>query len=341
MAQFQLLQRLREGGWATTITQHTKITPSTVSQALSTVEDLVNQFNSWLNIEHPDLGSVALGEPTGSGYWYHHDDPNREYGDIDLQMIANNPWGLSHSAYASRWNQIWDQWVSSANPDSVISAHSTPGHPIIDLGANQLVQVDFMWHEPHLAAWGLGRSVPPRGIKGLLNGNLFSVLGRMLDASIQHSGVQIKTQDGVPVSFAKQKGVVIKTISGDPQHFLLDILSWVAGKPVQDLYVDPLLRENPGVKWPNPQIEALVKGIKGLAISFEKNDLFGHGVLKNYTSAHQWLAKFLELYETKAITEIQSAKRSKAETALAQERAERDRTMIANGLALVKRLFVK
>jgi hypothetical protein len=339
MQKFDFLRRLQEGGWATTVTQHTKITPQTVREVLLLMKNLVDQFNSWLQKNHPNLGSISLGEPTGSGYWYQHDDPNKEYGDIDLQMIAPNPWESTQSSYASQWNQLWESWVEESRPRSVDPVHSTLGHPIIDIGNNQLVQIDFMWHEPHLRAWGLSRSVPPRGIKGLLNGNLFSVLGAMLNMSIQHSGVQIKTQNGLPVSFAKRKDVEIQTISSDPQHFFLHILSWLADKPVDQLNVDPLLQQNPGAKWPNPKIESLVNGIKGLARSLESNGLFGKGILKEFANADLWLTKFWNLYEGKALRDIESAKRLKAETPAALERAARDRQSISSGLAHVREIF--
>ena len=335
---FQLLKTLSEGGWATTATQKTKITPATVHACVNIMTNLVQQFNSWLATHEPDHAPIQVGEPTGSGYWYMHDADDKEYGDVDLQMIAQNPDNLSHSSYSAHWNKLWVNWCDQVKPDQIDLIHSTPGHPILKVDSG-LVQIDFMWHEPELAVWGLARSVPPRGLKGMLNGNLFGVLGQMLNMSLQHAGVQIKTQQGQPVPFSKQKDVMIHTISADPGHMLVHILEWVSGKPESELQIHAMLTQYPGVKWPHPDVTHLIKGIQGLAVSFGMNDLYGKGVLSAYENASDWLNKFWQIYEQKALTEIDNPKRAKAETPQAQARAARDKLAIQQGLDHVHKIW--
>lgn len=339
MTAYPLLQLLQEGGWATTATQKTQITPATVRASLHIMQQLVQQFNQFLK-QHADAPpQIKLGSPTGSGYYHDQDVDTKEYGDIDLQMIADNPWRHSHSTYSSEWNHLWDEWVARQSPAQVDAELSTPGHPILKIPGHGLVQVDFMWHEPDLADWGLARSVPPQGVKGLLNGNLFSVLGHMLQMSMQHSGAQVKMQAGSVVPFSKQKGVQLITITKNPRTLFLDVLSWVADQSAQQLKLNPLLTQNPGVKWPKPELSVMVKGIKGLAQAFEDNQLFGKGVLQPYESAQDFLQEFWRQYEAKAQAEIHNPKRLKAETPAAQARAQRDIHSIQQGLAQVQQLW--
>lgn len=341
MARFPFINTLMEGGWLSKATQSTTITPETVRLSLQIMEHLVREFNDWLSLTHPHVAPVELGPPTGSGYHHATDAPNKEYGDIDLQMVAENPQGASHSSYSSQWNNLWQEWAARAEPHNLNLSQSTPGHPMLEVPEHGLVQVDLMWHEPHMATWGLARSVPPVGIKGLLNGNLFGTLAQMLGMSIQHSGVQIKTQDGTPVPFSKQKGTTIHTISDDPHHFLQDILAYVASAPVQELQQDKLLQQNPGVKWPNPSFESFIRGIHGLAHSFELNHLYGQGVLRNYRDAQDFLLQFWNVYENKAQQELANPKRTKAETDAARDRAARDIASIQKGLDLAREIWHK
>jgi hypothetical protein len=198
-----------------------------------------------------------------------------------------------------------------------------------------------MWHSPELSQWGATRVTPERGIKGLLTGNMYSVLGELLGMSIQHAGVQIKTQNGQQVPFSKQKDVEVQTLTISPKTFINDIFQFEArrilGKPAQ---IDPMLRDNPGADINNMKIAILVNGVKGLANSFEQNGMFGKGNLSGFSNAQDFLSKFLKRYEEKAMLDINAAKRNKAETPEAIARAIADRNKVQQGLNMVKDLFV-
>jgi hypothetical protein len=340
MAKYTVLSKLLEGGWATTVTQQTKITPVTVREVLEIMALLTQEFNQWLRHHDHAPGVVELGSPTGSGYYHKQDPDHKEYGDVDLQMIAPNPWGHSHSTYSSEWNHLWDEWVARHQPPQVNLTHSTPGHPILEMQDGGLVQVDFMWHQPAHAEWGLARSVPPRGIKGLLNGNMFSVLGSMLNMSLQHSGAQVKVDaQGESVPFSKKKGVTLKTITHDPHHLFLDLLSYLLKKPMSQLKIPHLLTHAPGVQWPNPDIKVLIHGIQGLAQAITLNQGWAKHELKSYASEQEFKNEFWRQYEAKALQEINNPKRLKAETPTAQARAQRDMASIQQGLLMVKKIW--
>jgi hypothetical protein len=330
---------ITEGGWATTATQHTRITPATIQDTMVMLRELVQDFNAWLRQNHPELSQVKVTTPTGSGYYHATDHPDKEYGDIDVQMVAVNPDKLGHASYTAKWNQLWDAWAQQTNPPQMDMGVSKPGHPFLQVPDHGLVQVDFMWQEPDKQQWGLVRSVPPPGIKGLLHGNMFSVLAQILGMSMQYSGVQIKTQNGELVPFSKQKNVQVQTITHDPEHMFWDLLEFVSGRAVSELKLNQLIKRTPGIQLPRTDVRDMIEGIKGLAQAFEDNQLFGNRYLRNYQTAQEFLDAFWRVYSKKAQEELQNPKRLKAETPAAKQRAARDIDSIQKGLAHVKSIW--
>jgi len=330
-----------EGGWATTATQNTKITPVTIKETMQILRELVTQFNTWLTHNYPDVGEVKVTTPTGSGYYHLTDHPEKEYGDIDVQMVAANPWKMGHASYTANWNSLWDVWVKQEQPVQLDQEHAKPGHPFLIVPEHGLVQVDFMWQEPEKQLWGLVRSVPPPGIKGLIHGNMFSVLAQIMGMSMQYGGVQVKTQKGEPVSFSKQKDVQLHTITHDPDRMFWDLLEFVSGKPVTQLHMNRLIKNTPGISLPRADVTDMIEGIKGLAQAFEDNHLFGNKYLRKYENAQEFLTTFWTLYSQKAQEELNNPKRLKAETPAAKARAARDIDAITKGLAHVHGIWTR
>jgi len=326
---------LLQGGWDTKKTQSTVLKPAVVAYVLKIIDQFTLDFNAWLATK--DAGQVQRGKPTGSGSYYKQDmvdNPDKIYGDIDLQMIGDPVPGTTIGQFNAYWNKLADEFIKTNPVNYVDLEDSKPGHPIFKIGDDQYVQVDFMWHPPELATWGAARVTPERGIKGLLMGNMYSVLGELLDMSIQHAGVQTKIANGQQVPFSKQKGVELKTISTNPETFVLDILRYYGGK-----VVDPLLQSNLGTNLQNVRISNLVNAVVGLARSFEMNRLYGQGVLAKFANAQDFINKFVQRYTEKAEADINDPKRLKAETPEAKARAEADRQAVKKGLNIVQELF--
>ena len=334
-------QPLKEGGWDNPITQNTRITPATVRSALYVMRQYVRDFNAWS--QYPP---IRMGHPTGSSAYYEVDDPNTEYGDIDLQIVVPDlpeTQGLTQASRQGFWNRLWDQWIRAYHP-MYVHPQSEPGHPILRIGSRDWAQVDLMPHTEQLAQWGRYRVTPERGTKGLLMGNMFSVLGQLMNMSIQHGGVEYKERDGVKQPYtATRKNYVLKNASTNIEQFILDILRHeyhdITGQDSSQAQVDPLLAQNPGVDVKNPNIERLAQGIQGLARSFELNQLYGKKDLAPYASAQDFLRAFLERYNTKSQEAISATKFDKAETPAAQARAQRDKERIAQGTQRVNQMF--
>jgi hypothetical protein len=330
-----------EGGWDTTLTQGTVLKPTTVSRTLAVVDKFVIDFNKFLKPK--GLGPVQRGKPTGSGAYYEKDqqeDPDKVYGDVDLQMIAPPVEGKSYGQYSAFWNGLADEFVKSGAVPYIDTSESKPGHPIVKIGDNDYVQVDFMWHEPKMADWGATRVTPERGVKGLLSGNMYSVTGEIMDLSIQHAGVQLKVVDNQRVSFSKQKDTQTITVTTNPKTWIYDIFKYQAEQMgLDNPVVDPLLKSNPGTDIENVKISLMANGIKGLARSFEANKMFGKGDLARFSSAEEFLAQWITRYEEKALLDVTAKKRDKATTPEAKARAESDRQKVLSGLEMVKGLF--
>jgi len=328
-----------EGGWASTATQKTVITPSIVKIVLSLMKEFEADFNSWLSTMK--LPPIKIGRPTGSTAYYDIDNDDKVYGDIDIQIIAPEiEENKSPSQFSSFWNKLVDQFIETNKPDYLHPTENTTGHPIFKVGEDQYVQVDFMWHPERLADWGAARVTPERGIKGLLTGNMFSVFGEIMNMSIQHAGVQLKLSNNKIVPFSKRKDTELITITNNPSTYILDTFKWLASRQkIASPKIDDKLKKNSGIDINNVKISNLVQGVKGFAKSLELNNMFGHGDLAGFTDYEDFIKKFITRYIEKAQTDINNTKRDKAETIDAKARAEADRQKVKDGLALVLKMF--
>lgn len=333
-----------EGGWETTITQSTVIKPAMVKEVLKLVKKFIKDFNDWLPEDHP---KIKMGHPTGSSAYHEvesEEDPEKIYGDIDLQVIA--PYltpDVTHGVYSGEWGKLTDQFIQSKQPKylHVVPGEPNKGHPIFRLAEDLYVQVDFMWHPPDMAQWGRFRATPERGLKGTLMGNLYSTLGSMLNLSIQHSGIQYKTVDGTIVPFKERKNYQVHTIANNIETFVLDILKWLhrlQGSKTP-LRVAPLLKKNPGLKTSEVKAQDVVNAIKGLAESFELNKMYGSLLLEEYDNAKDFVDKFLDQYAQKIQGSMVASKYDKAATPEAIKRAADTKQKLQQGLERVQAMF--
>lgn len=338
-----LIKELFEGGWTTTVTQGTVIHPSTVKKALAMMEKFIADFNQYAK---GSLPPVKIGHPTGSSAYHDVDPEDKIYGDIDLQIVVPNLEDKPNMTTGQTqyfWNKQFGDFVKATNP-SYVHQDSTPGHPILSIGKDAWVQIDMMPHPEHLATWGRYRATPERGVKGMLNGNMFAVIGEMLLLNLQHSGVQYKEQNGKRMPYAAtKKDYELKTITTNVETFVKDIFENeykdITGKDPSTAKIDPLLIKHPGSDLKEVKISNLVNAVKGMAKSFEMNGMYGKGILSSYSNAEDFLNKFVSIYMAKAQGAIDAPKRDKAETPEAIARAEADKKSIAQGAKMVQQLF--
>lgn len=335
------IRDLFEGGWDSTVTQGTVIKPQVVKSALAVAQQFAKDFNIFL--QQKNIPGIRIGAPTGSSAYHDVDPEDKVYGDVDLQIVVpelEQTQGMTMAQAQTFWHKLEDEFVKTVRPN-YIHPESDAGHPIFGIGNDAWVQVDLMPHIEKLEKWGRYRVTPERGLKGLLYGNMFSVLGELLLMSIQHSGAQIKVRDGQRMPYTPtRKDYNLETVTTNIETFVYDIFMHEAKLlGINNPKIDPLLKQFPGVNTQDVKIQNLVNALKGIANSFELNDMYGNGILKNYSSAQDFLTKFLSIYEAKAMKDINAAKRDKAETPEAKARAEDDKKKVAQGLEYVKGLF--
>jgi hypothetical protein len=327
-----------EGGWDSVKTQSTVLHPRIVAVALQVVDRFVAEFNKKYGAQ---VGEIRRGRPTGSSAYHEQDsidNPEKIYGDIDLQMIAPESEGVTYGQFTAHWNKLTDDFINTGLP--YVEVGDKPGHPTFQVGDNDFVQIDFMWHPERLEQWGATRVTPERGVKGLLTGNMYSVLGEILDLSIQHAGVQLKVQDGKHVPFSKQKDTQVITVTTDPETFILDTFVYEAKElGINNPKLDPMLKQFPGNNIEDVKISRLVNGVKGFARSCELNSMFGQGDLAKFSDAQDFINKFWQRYEEKAMLDITAKKRDKAATPAAIARAKDDREKVQQGLDMVRGYF--
>ena len=332
-------ESIYEGGWDTEVTQSTVITPQVVKAALVAAEQFTRDFNRWLIANNQP--EVKMSAPLGSSAYHEKDEPGKVYGDVDLQMIAPPLERQTASQHAGHWNSLIDQFLASSRPKYVHSAKN--GHVIFQIGTDAYVQVDMIWAPPDLANWARWRTTPQQGLKGAIYGNLFSTLGEIMDMSIQHAGVQMKIKDGAPINFQRGRSYdEIKTFSTSPETFALDTLKGLYSimfPESRDIKVASLLRKYPGVDTKNIQAQTLVNSIRGLADSFELNNMYGRFNLSRFSNQQEFIEAFLQHYEKKTMDAVASTKFDKAATPQAIARAEDAKSKLTQGLEQIRSMF--
>ena len=329
------------GGWDKTITQNTVIRPSTVRAALPVVQRLISDINQALAAR--SIPPIQVGHPTGSSSWYQIDNEDRIYGDIDLQIIVpeiEETLGKTPSQRQGIWYRIEHEYVTNNQLDYV-HPESEPGHPILRLADGSWVQIDLMPHTQDLAKWGRFRTTPEQHVKGMLHGNMFSVLGDLMTMSIQHAGVQFKLRDKRRVPYiTTRKDYQLVTLTTDIERFVLDIFMHQAQlQGVTDPKIHDLLLQHTGCVIDDVHISHLVHAVHGLALSFQDNGMLSQADLANYSDAQDFMTQFWQVYEGKAMKDLNAAKRDKAETPTARLRADEDRHRIRQGLSYVQAMW--
>jgi len=334
-------QRTFEGGWEDTLTQQTKLTPAVVKAVLQITEKFTADFNKYL--KKNKVGQVKMGAALGSTAYHEVDDPDTEYGDIDLQMIAPEVEGMSGFQLQKYYNEHIDNFLNATKP-AYYHDRGKPnqGHPIFKIGDDAYVQVDMLWTTEGLSQWDRYRKTPMRGIKGLITGNLYSTLGEVINMSIQ-TGVLMKIKDGEPVNYQRgRKPDKVVEITRNIEKFGLDILKYVykaVNGSLKGLVVNDLLKQYPGVKTDDIQVADIAKTIKGLFQAFEDNNLYGQHVLKDYKNKTELQRTYLAHYLDKADKAGKGAKLDKAETPEELAKVDELRDKIAKGVKLVKQAF--
>jgi hypothetical protein len=333
-----LREILSEGGWASTATQGTKITPQTVKNVLPVVEKFVKRFNAWAKSK--GITPVEIGGPLGSTAYYQRDPEDKEYGDIDLQVIAPDIEGKTANQVGTIYTNYFDEFVQETKPQELHDKKFTT-NPVFQVG-NDFVQVDFVWAVDSLSKWSKSRMTPPPNIKGAVHGSMFSSFGEIMNISIMGSGAQIKlVGDEIRPYATTRKYDRLDTASTDIENFGVDIVRWLHNHMniSEPLKIAPLLKQHPGLDTKEISSQQLSDVIKGVAQTFEINDMYGKANLAEFSSANDFINAFVENFTNRLQKSINSTKFDKAQSPEARKKAQDTKDKLQYGIDYVSKLM--
>lgn len=311
---------IAEGGWANPATQNTHITPALVDHAFKILKVFVDKFNEYLKAKN--VPTVELGYPCGSTTYYKRDlvqNPEREYGDIDVNLFIPRIEGMTNNANADFYRKQIKEFCEQTQDFQTENGTNV----IIKIG-NDYVQVDFITAYFHNKEWTKALA-PEYNVKGVLCNSLYSSLGEALSLSIGGGhGVQAKTQNGKLVPFKTVKDVELTTITNNPKTWALDIAKYFGCKKIS-----PRLKEYPGMI-NEVRCSDMVNSIRGIAETLELN---------GKADANELISRIKDIYLGKIQKAIDSSKYEKAETPAAIEKAEKTKELLATKSANIARLF--
>jgi hypothetical protein len=332
----KLVSLLIEGGWASTLTQDTKLTPEVVRECVQLYKKFVSDFNQFLKSKgEPE---IEEGDPIGSAYYYERDakeNPDKEYGDVDVLFYIPRIEGMTDNANKNKYKELIKQFLEGNSDVSTENGNFL----IFKLKDGGYAQIDLVMAYSDSKEWAKGRMTPERGLKGAIGGTLYSSLAEVLDLSINISGVEAKVKDGVPVSFRRSKVDRIDTVSRDISKFGLDICRYyykiVTGKDPKEMKVSPGLKKNPGMDPKDVKNQDIALMVKGIGETLEMNGLFGKANLSNIESYSDFINQVSQVYREKMIDSIESSKFEKASGAEGERKAKEAKEKLTKGMEQV------
>ena len=327
------LQINEMGGWATTKTQGTKITPAVLQEAIGVLENIFNDFNQWAKAHGFD--SLTVVGPGGSGVYFKKDleeNPEKAYGDVDILVMypLDEPQGRQAEIDTlKKYNGLFLQWLAkTTRPDLDKEETRAISDGTLKLVINLTdgpVQVDIISTFNYSSDWAKARYTPIRGIKGFVVGFLYQAFGNALDVSVTDRGVVAKIKGGELVNPLLRKGVEERIVTRDFNRFLAQLAEFTdefTRGEKRAVQLDQYLQQHPGIDVADLSLEQICNGILGFARTLEQNGTFELPKSK-YKNSQEFLQEVVNIYKIKIDKHTSSSKYNKAETDLAfQQRAK-------------------
>ncbi len=306
---------ITEGGWASTKTQNTVITPQFVADVRIVLQGFEKTLNA--HLASKNLPPVGIGHPCGSGTYYERDlkvNPTKEYGDIDVHFYIPRMPELNNNQTTQLFADNVKEFCNE-NPNY----ETENGKNVIVKTGNDYVQVDLVTIYYDNEEWAAALA-PEWNVKGVITASIYSSLALTLGVSISSHGVQVKIRDNAVVPFSTIKNIELKTISTDPKNWATDIAKFFGCHKLSTS-----IQQFPGLKG-EVKITDIVGSINGIADSFELNNIFGNRLAIN--SKKEFMQQIASTYQNKIDAVITSSKFDKAMTPASQKKAEYTKTML-------------
>jgi hypothetical protein len=190
--------------------------------------------------------------------------------------------------------------------DSNPNYSTSNGTNVIIKVGDEYVQIDFVtaYYENEQWSRALG---PEYNVKGVLSASLYSSLAEALNLSFGGRGVQVKLQNGVPVSFRQTKDTELKTVTNNPDTWAVDIATFLGASTIS-----ARLAKYPGM---GDEIKTsnTINSIVGIAESLGQPEL---------------IEQVKAIYISKINKAINSSKFDKAVTPEAKKKAEDTKALL-------------
>ena len=297
------------GGWATTKTQGTKITPAVLQEAIGVLENIFYDFNQWAQAHGFD--SLTVVGPGGSGVYFKKDlaeNPDKAYGDVDILVMypLTEPQGRQAEIDTlKKYNGLFLQWLAkTTRPDLDTEETEAISEGNLKLVINLTdgpVQVDVIPTFTYSADWAKARYTPIRGIKGFVVGFLYQSFGNALGVSVTDRGVVAKIKGGDLVNPLLRKGVEERIVTRDFNRFLAQLAEFTdefTRGEKRAVQLDQYLQQHPGIDVTDLSLEQICNGILGFARTLEQNGTFELPLLPDLHMLRQNLNLTLWLFHT-------------------------------------------
>jgi len=346
---------LNEGGWSSTKTQETKLTPKVLKAVDTQIKEFDKEFN--VHLKSAGLPSLKFIKAIGSGSWYEDDlinQPDKIYGDIDylvsypLLQIETKGSRKDEVASIKTYNGELFRFLEMSNL-SYVDAKETYNMSSLNSvkilfkvevdGKLEHIQADMVTTHPPYEEWALQRYTPMRDVKGFVLGKMYSTLAGNLGLSIQDRGVRGKFKGDVLSQWSKRSGVEEKVISLDFNNFLHDIAVFFF-KYLQkegDMKPSKGLAKFKGVEVKGLDMPRMIEAIKGLADTLEDNGLFGD--LLNFKNADDFMNSIANEYRISMMITYNASKFNKADTPAAHAAVQKARNLIDSYIKIVDDLI--
>lgn len=334
-----------EGGWRSTATQSTIITPKKVSNILSTMNKFVSEFNAYSN-----LPPIESNGPVGSAMYYKQDlkKDDVEYGDIDIQIILPEESNDRTSQLASnkKYSEKIIQFIQEKKPSYIYPNFQDKdfgtGYLIFNVGGEK-IQVDLVLSYKVSSEWTKIRTTPEKGLKGFVTGNLLSALSDALNVVLgSNTNPYINTIDGkVASSLIKTNA---KPVFFSPNQVFLDILKFYGNLAGVSKVNSSVLQGYYGLDANDPSLKKKCETVVALSKALDNNRAFDKGVVvsKNGTifkSREEFVKYVLDTFIKNMKSAGTAKKLEKAETPEAMKNIEKIKRDANLGIELAKQLI--
>lgn len=334
-----------EGGWRSTSTQSTVITPKKVETILSAMDKFVLEFNSYSN-----LPPIESNGPVGSAMYYKQDLKKNDvkYGDIDIQIVLPEETNDRASQLASnkKYSDKIRQFIQEKKPSYIYPNFQDKdfgtGYLIFNVGGEN-IQVDLVLSYKVSAEWTKIRTTPEKGLKGFVTGTLLSALSDALNVVLgSNTNPYVNTVDGKVVSSLIKTNA--KPIFFSPNQVFLDILKFYSNLAGVQKANPSALQGYYGLDANDPSLKKKCEAVVALSKALDNNRAFDKGVIVSkggitFKSREEFVKYVLDTFIKNMESASTAKKLEKAETPEAMKNIEKIKHDANLGIELAKQLI--